>query len=173
MLIQGDVLAVISLLVGTCVSAWALTLAYGLLFPGKSWVAKQEVSAHPWLCIGRGVGVVLTLGLFGFILIAQVPNPVIKLVGWVIVLAILSVAALGMAGIALSAGERLQKLAPGMNHYAAFTRGAAFLIVGCVLPVVGWLGFGPVLYLASIGAGIKALLTRVEEPQPIPHAETV
>jgi hypothetical protein len=172
MFIQGDVLAFVALLIGTCVSAWALTMANGLLFPGKSWVAQQEVSTHPWRCIGRGALVVLTLGLAGLILVGQVPNPLVKLFGWVLLLAIFSVAALGMAGVALNAGERLQKLAPEMNHYAAFSRGAAFLIVGCILPIVGWLAFGPALYLASIGAGFKAVFTRVEETSPMAHAET-
>jgi len=172
-MIQGDVLAFISVLIGTCVSAWALTLANGLLFPGKSWVAQQEVNAHPWRCLGRGAAVILTLGLIGLILAVRVPNPVVKLVGWLLLLGIFSVAALGMAGIALNAGERLKKLAPEMNDYAAFSRGAAFLIVGCILPIVGWLAFGPVMYLASIGAGMKAVFTRVVEAPPVARAEMV
>jgi len=172
MFIQGDVLAFVSLLIGTCVTAWALTLAYGLLFPGKCWVAQQEVSANPWKCIGRGVLAVLTVGLIGFVLVAQ-PSPVGKLLGWVVLVGVFSVASLGMAGAALNAGERLQKLAPETNHYAAFSKGAAILIVGCIFPVVGWLGFAPVLFLASIGAGVKALTTHVIEQEPVASAETM
>lgn len=171
MFIQGDVLAFVSLLIGTCISAWALTMAYGLLFPGKCWVAQQEISARPWKCIGRGALVILTIGLIGAILLS-VPNPVVKVAGWLVLLGIFSVAALGIAGVALNAGERLQKLAPEMNHYAAFSKGAAILIVGCILPIVGWFAFAPALYLASIGAGVKALLTRVVETPTIVHAET-
>lgn len=172
MFIQGDVLAFVFLLIGTCVSAWALTMAYGLLFPGKCWVARQEVGLRPWKCIGRGALVVVTLGLFGAVLLA-LPNPVTKLLGWLVLLAIFSVAALGMAGIALNAGERLQKLSPDTSHYAAFSKGAAILIAGCILPIVGWLAFAPALYLASIGAGVKALLTKVIESEPMATPEPV
>lgn len=171
-MIQGDVMAAISLLVGCCLSAWALTMAYGLLFPAKSEVAKLEVAAHPWRCVGRGVLVLFTFGLFGLILAIKVPSPPIKLVGWIVLLSIFSVAALGMAGIALNAGDRLRRMGPELSNYAAFARGAAFLIVGCILPVVGWLAFGPVLYLAAIGAGFKAMFTRVEEASQLMGAET-
>ena len=172
MFIQGDVLAFISLLIGTCVSSWALTMAYGLLFPSKSLVAQRAITESPWKCMGLGALVVATLGLFGVILIGSVPNPIVKLLGWVIVLSIFSVASVGMAGIALNAGDRLRNMAPEMNYYAAFSRGAAVLIVACIVPVIGWLAFGPVLYLASIGAGVKALRTRVAEEAPLAHVET-
>jgi len=172
MFIQGDVLAFISLLIGTCLSAWSLTMAYGLLFPGKSEVAKMEVAARPWKCVGRGALLLFTVGLFSLILATKVPNPLIKLFGWMLLLTILLLAALGMAGIALIAGERLRKMAPDMSHYAAFSRGAAFLIVGCIVPLVGWLAFGPILYLAAIGAGCKAAFTKVEEASPLPQIET-
>jgi hypothetical protein len=169
-MIQGDVMAFVATLIGTCLSAWALTMAYGLLFPAKSAVAQREIVARPWKCIGRGVLLLLTVGLIGFLL-AIVPSPPVKLFGWALLLGLFSVASLGMAGLSLSAGERLQKMAPEMNHYAAFSRGAGFLIVGCVLPIVGWLGFAPALYLASLGAGFQALRTKVEEESPLGQPE--
>ena len=172
-MIQGDVLAVIAMLIGICVSAWSLTMAYGLLFPAKTEVAKQAVMDRPWKCLGRGVAVLFTVGLVGLLLVSKVPNPLIKLIGWVLLLAIFSVAALGMAGISSIASDRLRRMAPDMSHYAAFSRGAGFLIVGCVLPIVGWLAFGPILYLAAIGAGYKAATSKVQETSPIPQIETV
>jgi hypothetical protein len=172
MFIQGDVLAFVSLLIGTCVSAWALMMAYGLLFPGKSWVAQQEITSRPWTCVGRGAAIVLTVGLGGAVLLT-VPNPLIKLVGWLLLLGIFSVAALGMSGVAMMAGERLQKLAPETNNFAAFSKGATVLILGCILPIVGWFAFAPALYLTAIGAGVKALRTRVVEQPPMVNAEPV
>jgi hypothetical protein len=172
MFIQGDVLAFVSLLIGTCISAWALTMAYGLLFPGKCWVAQQEIGEHPWKCIGSGALVVLTIGVLGVVLVA-LPNPVTKLLGWIVLLAIFSVASLGMAGLALNAGERMQKLAPDTNHYAAFSKGAMILIAGCIFPIVGWLGFAPALLLASIGAGVKAIRTKVTERSPLAPVESI
>ena len=171
MFIQGDVLAFISLLVGTCLSAWALTVTYGLLFPDRSDVAKAILSAQPGKCVGRGALILVTFGVLGAVLIS-VPSPPVKLLGWAVVLMILSVAALGLAGAARMAGARMQSMAPEMNHYAAFCRGAAFMIVGCVLPLVGWFAFGPVLFLAAIGAGSKAALSRIGESPSVGHLET-
>lgn len=172
MFIQGDVLAFISLLLGTCVPAWALTITYGLLFPGRSEVAKGIVNAQPWKCVGRGALIVLTLGLLGVALVAS-PAPVTKLLGWLLLLAILSVAALGLSGVALNASERMRSMAPDMTHYAAFSRGAAFMIAGCILPFVGWFAFGPLLFLAAIGAGSKAAFSRMGETPGLTQLEAV
>lgn len=173
MFIQGDVLAVLGLLIGSCVSAWALTMVYGLLFPRRSQLAKAEVAAHPWKCIGRGLLIVLTLGVVGVILIGTVPNPVAKLFGWVVVLGILAISALGMAGIGFTASDRLREMAPDINPYAAFCRGSAYLIVACILPIVGWLAFGPILLLASIGAGFKVAFIRIPAEDVLTPVEAV
>ncbi|MDR3690969.1 MAG: hypothetical protein P4L46_16440 [Fimbriimonas sp.] len=170
MFIQGDVLATISLLIGTCVSVWALTITYGLLFPERSEIAKDAVSAQPWQCVGRGVAIVLTAGLLGVVLV-NIPNPLVKLLGWVAILGILCVAGLGLSGIARSAGEHLTRMAPDMSNYAAFSRGAALMIVGCVVPVVGWLAFGPLLFLAAVGAGSRATFGRMVRSTGLSHME--
>ena len=171
MFIQGDVLAFVSLLIGTCLSAWALTVTYGLLFPDRSEIAKSILSANPAKCVGRGVLIIATVGVVGAILIS-VPNPAVKLIGWMVLLVILSSAALGLAGAARMAGDRMQSMAPEMNHYAAFCRGAAFMITGCIVPLVGWFAFGPVLFLAAVGAGSAAALRRPSIAPTISHLET-
>jgi len=58
-----------------------------------------------------------------------------------------------------------------MSHYASFSKGAAFMIVGCILPLVGWLAFGPLLFLAAIGAGSKAAFSRTAQPSELGHFE--
>ncbi len=171
-MIQGDVMAVISMLVGICLSAWALTMAYGLLFPRKSELAKRVVLSHPGRCIGRGAILFLVFGVIGLAAI-RFPGPLVRLFGAVILLSLFSVAALGMAGIALNAGDRLRAMAPDLSDYGAFSRGAALLVVGCVLPIIGWFAFGPVLWLAALGAGSKAALKRVEEHSHSSVTETV
>jgi len=171
MLSQGDVSATIYTLIGICITAWALTMAYGLLFPERTEIARLEISTRPLTCIGRGAAIFLTAGLFGAILVGAGHNPLVKLFGWTILMALFLVAALGLAGIAMSAGERLRRLAPEMNAYAAFARGAAFLTLGCVLPLVGWFAFGPLLFIAAIGAGSKAAFSRARQIAEVSQAE--
>ena len=172
MFIQGDVLAFLALLLGSCISAWSLTLAYGLLFPEKCQVAKTVVTEKPWRCLGTGALLTLTIGLIGLGLIGQAPNPVLKLIGWVLVLGLFGVSSLGLAGISLNAADRLKVMSPDMTPYAAFTRGAGFLIMGCIFPIVGWLAVAPLLWLTAMGAGVKALRTRTEGRVVIQQTET-
>ena len=105
MFIQGDVLAFVSLLIGTCLSAWCL-----------------------------------------------------------------STASVGLAGASRIVAGRMLGMAPEMNQYAAFCRSSAFIIIGCIVPIVGWFAFGPILFFAATGAGVRAVLTRTSQSS-MPAAE--
>jgi len=165
MFIQGDVLAFVSLLIGTCLSAWCLTIAYGLLFPGRSEVARQQLTDRPGACIGIGAAVVLLLGGLGIALLSA-PAPLLKLVGWIVILCVLSTASVGLAGASRIVAGRMLSMAPEMNEYAALCRSAAFIIVGCILPIVGWFAFGPILFFAATGSGLRAVIGRSHSSMP-------
>ena len=164
MFIYGDVMATVAFLAGSCLCAWAMVMTCGLLFPQRVEVASASVATKPGKSIGVGLLILLTVGLAGFLCVASVPFPAVKLVGWVILLTLFLTAALGMAGIARHAGDRLRTMAPDLSAYASFSKGAGLLILGCVLPIVGWFAFLPLLYLAAIGAGCRAALAKIEEP---------
>jgi hypothetical protein len=109
----------------------------------------------------------------GLGLLSKAPNPILKLVGWVIVLGLFGLSSVGLAGIATAAAERIKAMSPEMTPYSAFSRGAGFLIIGCVFPIVGWLGFTPILLLISIGAGLRAVRTKAENGTPVSMMEAV
>ena len=165
MITMGDVLAVVAGLFGLCFATWALLLASALLFPAKAEIASVAATQKPWKNLGRGL---LVTGLFGVIGIGMLasPLPPAKLVGWVLILALLAVAALGMAGITLVAAERLQTLEPNLSPYACLVRAAAIMVVPGILPILGWFLIGPLLLIAGTGAGWSALLNRSRQVAP-------
>ncbi len=151
----GDVLAIVAVLVGLGVTAWALMVCCGLLFPLRVDRARMEAERHPWSNIGTGV-LVLVPGLFGAVLQTP-PVPGVKLVGWMLILTVLGIGALGAAGLGHLAGRTLNRMAPDMQEYPAFVRGSAFLVTAAMLPILGWFAFGPLILLAALGAGARAL----------------
>ena len=60
--------------------------------------------------------------------------------------------------VSFVAGDRIQSMASDLSDYAVFVRGAGFLVVASVFPILGWFFFGPLALAASVGSGAKAVL---------------
>lgn len=156
MLILGDVLAVVASLVGICLTAWTTLLALSLLFPSRAERAADGIRIAPGRTFGWGVVLTAILGFAGLVLLGN-PAPVAKLVGWLIMLTLLSLAALGASGLSLVLGGRVRDNEPHLSTYAALMRGAALVVVPGLLPVLGWFLVAPVVLLLGVGAGTRAL----------------
>lgn len=159
MFIMGDVLAVVAAVVGIGATLWAAILAFTVLFQNRV-RQSAELALHWKPTLLWGAGSALIAGGFGLVLANQ-PNGLGKLIGYVLLLGLLSVAVLGSAGLAWLTGKRVIRLNPAHSTLGATGRGAALLIAAGFLPVLGWFGFFPILALLSLGAGTRALFRRV------------
>ena len=153
----GDVLAVVAGLIGICVSAWTTLVLFSLFFPGRANQAANSIrrSASGMALRGFGIAFVLIVAIF---VLAKIPLPIAKLAAWTLVLALLSLAALGGSGLALLAADRVQEHEPQLSPYKALTRGAALIVVPGLLPVFGWFLVAPAMLFVGVGAGTKALV---------------
>jgi len=105
----------------------------------------------------RGFGIALVL-IVAIIVLAKLPFPVAKLAAWVLVLGLLSLAALGGSGLAMLAADKVQEHEPQLSPYKALMRGAALIVVPGLLPVFGWFLVGPAMLFVGVGAGTRALV---------------
>lgn len=168
MVVLGDVFLVIAYLFGVCLSTWALVLGVALLFPSKAARAEAATERHAWPTFFVGLGVFGLGGVLSLALLAQ-PLPGAKLLGFIGLLAILSVSMLGMTGVASLVGQRIRPLDPDISRFRAISRGAGLLVVAGLLPLVGWFVFFPLLLIFSTGAGLAALMPkRIERPATAP-----
>jgi hypothetical protein len=151
----GDVLGIVAILCGLGVTAWALMVSCGLLFPQKVEFARQTAQNSPWENLLKGI-LVLIPGIIGVIMLgAAGPG---KLLGSILVLAVLSIGAIGTAGLGHLAGRSMHRMSEGMPEYPAFVRGCAFLVTASMLPILGWLVFAPVVLLIGLGSGARAIM---------------
>lgn len=158
----GDVLAVLATIFGVFLTLWATAVATALLCP-RVVERARSAAGEPRRIFLKGVLLTLLLAA-GVVLLGAAP--LVKLVGWVVVLGLLSVAAIGLAGIARLAADRITQLDDAIAGYAALVRGAAFVVGATNLPILGWLVFGPVLLVASLGAGWNAVApSRAASPE--------
>jgi hypothetical protein len=171
MLIIGDVLAIIAsvLLIGA--STWALVMGLALAFSRKAEASRTVMVAHPWRSLLFGALLALVPGWLSLALIA-LPNPGLKLAGWMALMTILAVAALGAGGLALHVSSRVRQLAPTLNPFAAFGRSVALIVTAGMVPFLGWFVIAPLTLFASLGAGFQALFEREPLTVPPPTPET-
>jgi hypothetical protein len=153
----GDVLAAVASLVGICVSAWATLVLFSLFFPSRASQAASSIRRSASGMGLRGFAIALVM-IVATIFLARLPFPMAKLAAWGIMLALLSLAALGGSGLALLAADRVQEHEPQLSPYKALMRGAALVVVPGLLPVFGWFLVGPAMLFVGVGAGTNALV---------------
>jgi hypothetical protein len=132
-----------------------LFVSVALLFEYRANVAAEVLSARPWKTGLIGFVTALVMVPIGLVLYQ---NPILRLVGILILLVVMMLSAIGGAGIALVAARRIRALDPNMNPFAALCRGAAFVVVPAMLPILGWLLLGPAIFFVGIGAGLRAMV---------------
>src|SRR5579872_2039935 len=153
----GDVLAVLGVLLALSICAWAMYIAIALLFQDKANQAADAISVAPWKTGFSGfliAVIVLPLVVIGW------SHPGGRLLGLLMLLAVLMLSAVGGAGIALVAARRIRALDTTISPLAALSRGAALVIVPTQLPIFGWFVVSPLLLFVGLGAGIQILRAR-------------
>lgn len=156
----GDVFSIVATIFGIFLTSWATVVAVALLMPNAAERARRAVD-QPKLALWRGVFLTVPMLLVGIVLLSM-PLPVAKLAGWLVTLAWMSLGAIGASGLAQAAGNRIQNLDSRLGAYASLCRGAAYVVGAGILPVLGWFAFGPLMILASVGAGFTAVRSAAE-----------
>lgn len=153
----GDVLAVVAGLIGICISAWTTLVLFSLFFPQRSTQAANSIRRSASGMALRGFGIALLVTIAAVVLFS-IHRPLPTLLAWLVVLGLLSLAALGGSGLTMLAADRVQEHEPHLSPYAALMRGAALVVVPGLLPVFGWFLVGPAMLFVGVGAGTKALV---------------
>jgi hypothetical protein len=161
---SGDMLVILTVVVGVAVSVWALMIGMALLFSKRAQMARDSFEEAPWRSFFIGLAAGIATSIVGIVLIA-LPNPVTKLIGWGIISLFAAVAAIGAGGLGLLVSDRITRMEPGMSRFAALLKGSGFVVGAGMLPVFGWFAYMPVVVIISFGAGVQAIWRR-RERQP-------
>lgn len=155
MIVLGDVFAVVATLVSSFLTAVAMIVGLSLLLPDRSQIASEACTASAGKSFMRGlvVGVPATLLL---IVVSSIAVPGAKLTGLLGFCALLMMALIGASGIAWMMADRLRAWEPKLTRPEAFFRSTMILVGACMLPVVGWFFFAPIILFISVGTGLTA-----------------
>lgn len=152
----GDVFAVVVTLIGVCFSLWAMIVVFALMFPTSARTAADRIGDRPVPTTLLGAAIVIFGGGFGLVLL-NAPPPPVKLLGTTLLLIILGIGVIGAAGIGHLLAGRMQTLGAPLSPFAALSRASGMIAFAWLLPFLGWFLVGPLLLMASVGAGFMSL----------------
>lgn len=158
----GDVLAFVAGILATGATLWAAILVSTLLFRERAMRAEIALAERPLKTLFLGAGIAGTAGIGGIILL-NLPHGLLKLMGWVVLLVLLSLATLGSGGLALRVSDGIRGMDEKLPTWATACRAAALLVAAGMLPVLGWFLLFPAMMLASLGAGWQAVMVKQRE----------
>lgn len=162
----GDSFSIVATLAGLALTFWCFALACALLFPAKVSAARSAISLRAASCGTTGV-LALVIGFFGIIAL-NLPNPLAKFLGLMIVAGYFGLVAIGSAGISMLAGERLSHLKNEQTTtFDSFAKASLYIVIAGMLPILGWFLFAPAYILFAGGAGLKALAARQTATQTV------
>lgn len=153
---MADVYAVVFTLIGVLVSTPALLVALNLLLPRattKTYLRLKHTPVKSFF-----VGIPSLLFLLGWMVITgQVNLGPVQATAFVAGLGGMAIGAVGGAGIARLLGERVAWGSEVPDGTRALIRGAVVYELACLVPIVGWFVFAPLVGTAAFGAALLGL----------------
>lgn len=160
MLVLGDVMAVIAILIGFALSAWGGMMLSALFFPSKAREAAARIESRPFATFAWGLAYGLPLSLFGIALLSA-PQPVAKVIGFVMLMIVVLVGMVGSGGVATIAAQRIEHLGGATTRFHGLARGGMLAVFACLMPIFGWFFLAPVMLILCVGAGFARVRREV------------
>ncbi len=152
-MIMADIFLWVFLILGLLLTINAVWLASASLFPSLS-ASAPEHYGKPLKLTLVGLAVALPLFLIGLAL-GNANPPLLKVVGVLIVGAVILTGLAGSAGLATRIGNGLPSPIDSDQPWKATLRGGIILSLTFILPFIGW--FGILVWTLLTGVGAVAL----------------
>ena len=162
----AQVQATVALFVALMISLTGLLTSVAILLPAHTQRAEVALEQSPKRCLFVGL---LTLLLFVFgIVLLNIPNPLLKLIGFAIDTAISGIVTVGGAGMAQLMGKRISEMSGAKTTFGALARGSAAYSVAVFFPYIGWFVLAPLSIVCALGAGMMAMRAPRLQSVPLP-----
>jgi hypothetical protein len=151
----AQVQAFVAAFLGLVASLTGLLTTVAVLMPAHAARAHRALDEAPKRTFLHGLGMVAAV-VVAFLLL-NVPNPLVKLGGFCLLLALTAVAMLGAAGLAQLMGQRIGEMSGARTSFGFLVRGSLAYSLGVFCPYIGWLILGPLSLICILGAGVAAI----------------
>jgi hypothetical protein len=162
----GDSFAVVAVLLGIGLTAWAMILAFALMFAARADQSRTVFERGPAKSFWIGLATLLTLGVLS-IALANAPLPPVKLLGTLGMLLLISLGMMGLSGLSLLISARIRTMEPTLSLYGSLCRATMLIVIACFFPFVGWFLVAPILFTMGLGVGMLTLRGKETQAPPV------
>ena len=153
-LLNGVALLVALFIIAVCIVGFMIVLIS--LLPRVSQRSQLAMRESPWRAFFIGLANYFFLGGISLLLLST-EIPPLAFIGLVLFALLTAVTVIGLAGLILLIGDRLQSLSGReMSNLARLIWATIALELAIFLPFVGWFLLAPVLSMLSFGAAVLA-----------------
>lgn len=146
----GDVFLILGGLFAIGIACWAAMVLSAIAFPNRAAKGANALSQKTGGTFFLGFMVFAPATFLGLVL-ASLPNPAAKILGFLVFLALLLMALLGAGGLVRFVSDKVKASAGDVSQYGSITRGAALLVAACNIPFLGWFLLVPLMIIGSVG----------------------
>ncbi|MCB0824996.1 MAG: hypothetical protein KDC26_02295 [Armatimonadetes bacterium] len=147
----GDVFLILGGLFAIGIACWAALVLSAIAFPNRAAKGAHALSNKTGGTFFLGFMVFAPATFIGLVL-ASLPSPAAKILGFLIFLALLLVALLGAGGMVRFVSEKLKASAGDVSQYGSVTRASGLLVAACNIPFLGWFLLAPLMVIGSVGS---------------------
>lgn len=179
---MADVYGVTFVVIGILLSVPALLVALNLLLPKATTHAYTRLKHTPIKSFGLGLPVTFVFVLW-ILITAQAGSGALRALAFVAAFVGMGVGSIGGAGMARLLGERLGDMSNPNSKMTNLVRGAVVYEMACLVPLVGWFVFIPLVGISAMGAAVFGIVgwvpgrtptpTPTPNPQPTIHPLTI
>jgi hypothetical protein len=153
---MADISAIFFILLIIGIAFPAMLTAWWLLFPNL--ITRAQTRIERSLAQSFWLGLVIVIALtIPIVILLTLPFGPAKLMGWILLGALLTFSSIGSAGIAAHLGARLTQQS-SLSPLSGFIRGAVILELAAFFPIIGWVFIWLPLLITAFGATGFALL---------------
>lgn len=160
----GDILLILLIVTVSSLSLWGTMVATSLLFPYKAARLAQVVEKRPWASIVTGFFVTAPV-LIVLIVLANFPNPVVKLLAFAGLLTFLAIAAVGASGQVRLLADRIKATSGDLPMFTSLGRAAAVIVLVFNIPLLGTFLMAPLSLMAGTGSLVLSAIGRKAQPE--------
>lgn len=163
---MADVYTVLFIMIGILLSVPAILIACNVLMPNVTERVHMRLDKTPGKCFALGLPVTIVFGLFAF---GNFESSIglFQTLAFITLFLLMAIGTIGGAGMARLLGARIMPQAKPNSNIAFLLRGAIVYEFACLVPIVGWFVFAPIIGITAIGATVFSLLKWTPKTQPL------
>ncbi len=154
-MLMADTVKIFLIVLGSLLSLCAFWLFCRALWPSLVKKSQSHCQEKALKCFFLGLPI-SAVPIIAFLILVNLPQPILKIIGFAIFFLYLVYANIGVAGLVTMMGERLREGTSPASPWGTTLLGSLVLSFTSLLPLFGWFFIFPIALITGAGARFLA-----------------